>query len=83
MGIDATTRIVGYFVSAMGVGLIFNGMIEALEMHGVTSLHLTRFGVTTREFAYFERPRACARRCPPSWIISSLLTSQSSKARRT
>jgi multiple antibiotic resistance protein len=39
MGIDATTRIVGFFVSAMGVGLIFNGIIEALELHGVTSLH--------------------------------------------
>jgi multiple antibiotic resistance protein len=39
MGIDAATRIVGFFVSAMGVGLIFNGVIEALEMHGLTSLH--------------------------------------------
>jgi multiple antibiotic resistance protein len=39
LGIDAATRIVGFFVSAMGVGLIFNGVIEALEMHGVTSLH--------------------------------------------
>ncbi len=39
LGIDATTRIVGFFVSAIGVGLIFNGIIEALETHGVTSLH--------------------------------------------
>jgi multiple antibiotic resistance protein len=39
LGIDAATRIVGFFVSAMGVGLIFDGVIEALEMHGVTSLH--------------------------------------------
>ena len=39
MGIDATTQIVGFFVSAMGVGLIFNGVIEALEQHGMTSLH--------------------------------------------
>ena len=39
MGIDTTTQIVGFFVSAMGVGLIFNGVIEALEMHGMTSLH--------------------------------------------
>jgi multiple antibiotic resistance protein len=39
MGIDAATRIVGFFVSAIGVGLIFNGVIEALEMHGFTSLH--------------------------------------------
>lgn len=39
MGIDATTRIVGFFVSAIGVGLIFDGVIEALEAHGVASLH--------------------------------------------
>ena len=39
MGIDAATRIVGFFVSAIGVGLIFDGVIEALEMHGVISLH--------------------------------------------
>jgi multiple antibiotic resistance protein len=39
MGIDAATRIVGFFVSAIGVGLIFDGIIEVLEMHGITSLH--------------------------------------------
>jgi multiple antibiotic resistance protein len=39
MGIDAATRIVGFFVSAMGVGLIFDGIIEVLETHGMTSLH--------------------------------------------
>jgi MarC family membrane protein len=39
MGIDAITRIVGFFVSAMGVALIFDGLIEALETHGVTVLH--------------------------------------------
>jgi len=39
MGIDAATRIVGFFVSAMGVGLIFDGVIEVLETHGMTSLH--------------------------------------------
>jgi multiple antibiotic resistance protein len=39
MGIDAATRIVGFFVSAIGVGLIFDGTVEALEMHGVSSLH--------------------------------------------
>jgi small neutral amino acid transporter SnatA (MarC family) len=38
MGIDAITRIVGVFVSAMGVVLIFDGVIEALETHGVTTL---------------------------------------------
>jgi multiple antibiotic resistance protein len=39
MGIDAATRIVGFFVSAIGVGLMFDGIIEVLEMHGITSLH--------------------------------------------
>jgi len=39
MGIDAITRIVGFFVSAIGVALIFDGVIEALESHGVTTLH--------------------------------------------
>ena len=39
MGIDAATRIVGFFVSAIGVGLIFDGVVEALEMHGLTTLH--------------------------------------------
>ena len=39
MGIDAATRIVGFFVAAMGMGLIFHGAIEALEQHGMTSLH--------------------------------------------
>jgi multiple antibiotic resistance protein len=39
LGIDATTRIVGFFVSAIGVGLIFDGVFEALQMRGITSLH--------------------------------------------
>jgi multiple antibiotic resistance protein len=39
MGIDAITRIVGFFVSATGVGLIFDGVVEALRAHGVTTLH--------------------------------------------
>jgi multiple antibiotic resistance protein len=38
-GIDAITRIVGFFVSAIGVALIFDGVIEALESHGVSTLH--------------------------------------------
>jgi multiple antibiotic resistance protein len=38
MGIDAITRIVGFFVSAMGVALIFDGVIEALQTHGVVTL---------------------------------------------
>ena len=39
MGIDAITRIVGFFVSAMGVALIFDGVIEALQTYGATTLH--------------------------------------------
>src|SRR5689334_17808890 len=39
LGIDAATRIVGFFVSAIGVGLVFDGVFEALAMHGLTSLH--------------------------------------------
>ncbi len=35
MGIDAATRIVGFFVSAIGIGLIFHGAIEALQTYGV------------------------------------------------
>ncbi|WP_374306293.1 MarC family protein [Methylocella sp.] len=35
MGIDAATRIVGFFVSAIGVGLVFNGVVEGLREHGV------------------------------------------------
>ena len=30
-GIDAATRIVGFFVAAMGMDLIFNGAVEFLE----------------------------------------------------
>ena len=30
-GIDAATRIVGFFVAAMGMGLIFHGMTEAIH----------------------------------------------------
>jgi multiple antibiotic resistance protein len=35
MGIDAVTRIVGFFVSAMGVGLVFHGVIEGLQDAGM------------------------------------------------
>ena len=34
-GIDAATRIVGFFVSAMGMGLVFHGIIEALQTYHV------------------------------------------------
>jgi multiple antibiotic resistance protein len=38
-GIDAVTRIVGFFVAAMGIGMAFDGVIEALVIHGMASLH--------------------------------------------
>jgi multiple antibiotic resistance protein len=34
-GIDAATRIVGFFVSAMGMGLIFHGLMEVIHQYGV------------------------------------------------
>jgi multiple antibiotic resistance protein len=34
-GIDAATRIVGFFVAAMGVGMICHGMVEFLQSYGV------------------------------------------------
>jgi multiple antibiotic resistance protein len=34
-GIDAATRIVGFFVAAMGMGLIFHGVVEALQMYKI------------------------------------------------
>ena len=34
-GIDAATRIVGFFVSSMGMGLIFHGVIEAFQEYGL------------------------------------------------
>ncbi|HVN23194.1 MAG TPA: MarC family protein [Syntrophorhabdales bacterium] len=36
-GIDAATRIVGFFVSAMGVGLMFHGLVEAVRQYTGTS----------------------------------------------
>ena len=38
-GIDAATRIVGFFVSAMGMGLIFHGTIEAFQVNGLVAGH--------------------------------------------
>ena len=38
-GIDAATRIVGFFDASMGIGMAFDGVNEALEMHGITYLH--------------------------------------------
>ena len=40
-GIDAATRIVGFFVAAMGVGMIFHGMVEFLQSYGVLLNHPT------------------------------------------
>jgi multiple antibiotic resistance protein len=34
-GIDAASRIVGFFVAAMGMGLIFHGVVEALTTYGI------------------------------------------------
>ncbi|MGO9622476.1 MAG: MarC family protein [Desulfobaccales bacterium] len=34
-GIDAASRIVGFFVAAMGMGLIFHGVVEALHTYGI------------------------------------------------
>jgi multiple antibiotic resistance protein len=35
LGIDAVTRIVGFFVSAIGMGLIFHGVVEAIGQYGI------------------------------------------------
>jgi MarC family membrane protein len=34
-GVDAATRIVGFFVSAMGMGLVFQGVVEALQTYKI------------------------------------------------
>ena len=34
-GVDAATRIVGFFLAAMGMGLVFHGVIEALQNYHV------------------------------------------------
>jgi len=34
-GIDAATRLVGFFVSAMGMGLVFHGLVEVLQLYGL------------------------------------------------
>jgi multiple antibiotic resistance protein len=39
-GIDAATRIVGFFVSAMGMGLIFHGVVEAIQSYGAKAAQL-------------------------------------------
>lgn len=37
-GVDAATRIVGFFVAAMGVGLVFHGITEAFQQCGIIHL---------------------------------------------
>ena len=38
-GIDAVTRIVGFFVAAIGVGLVFHGVMEAIQTYLLTRTH--------------------------------------------
>ena len=38
-GIDAATRIVGFFVAAMGMGLIFHGVTEAVRNYVLDGAH--------------------------------------------
>ena len=38
-GIDAATRIVGFFVAAMGMGLTFHGVAEAIQTYLVAGTH--------------------------------------------
>ena len=33
-GVDAATRIVGFFVAAMGMGLIIHGILEVVKQYG-------------------------------------------------
>lgn len=34
-GVDAATRIVGFFVAAMGMGLVFHGIVQAMQKYGI------------------------------------------------
>jgi multiple antibiotic resistance protein len=34
-GVDAMTRIIGFFVATMGVSLLFDGTMEALQANGL------------------------------------------------
>jgi multiple antibiotic resistance protein len=38
-GIDAATRIVGFFVAAIGMGLIFHGVMEAIQTYQLAKTH--------------------------------------------
>jgi multiple antibiotic resistance protein len=37
-GVDAATRIVGFFVASMGMGLVFHGVVQALQQYGVVHI---------------------------------------------
>jgi multiple antibiotic resistance protein len=37
-GVDAATRIVGFFVASMGMGLVFHGIAEALHHYGIAHI---------------------------------------------
>ena len=65
MGIDATTRIVGFFVSAMGVALIFDGVIEVLESPAARlPVRMLRRRVTPRRLSATKAMSLCGRlRC--------------------
>jgi multiple antibiotic resistance protein len=34
-GVDAATRIVGFFVSSMGMGLVMHGIVQAMRQYGI------------------------------------------------
>jgi multiple antibiotic resistance protein len=38
-GVDAVTRIVGFFVAAIGMGLIFDGVTEAIQTYLLEKTH--------------------------------------------
>jgi multiple antibiotic resistance protein len=38
-GIDAASRIVGFFVAAIGMGLIFHGVAEAIQTYLSAKTH--------------------------------------------
>jgi multiple antibiotic resistance protein len=38
-GVDAATRIVGFFVASMGMGLVFHGVVQSLQQYGIIHMH--------------------------------------------
>jgi len=56
-------RIVGFFVSAMGVALIFDGVIEALQTYGVTTWH-----IADSLSGLAARPPLGVMRTPRNWL---------------